>query len=411
MTIELLCDKAKANAQFVAFSTNEAKNEMLLCVAAALKNAADEIVEANKIDLKNAVDMPKYFVDRLTFSKEKIDFTARTIAELCKLPDPTGEVIEEWTTDSKLHIIKRRVPLGVLGVIYEARPNVTADTIALAIKSGNAVVLRGSKDAINTNKRIVGAIKDALAAKKFNPEFIQLIDDVTREGAAQFMKMNKYIDVLIPRGSAGLIESAVNDSTIPVIETGTGNCHIYVEKTADLSKAEDIIINAKCQAPSVCNACESLLIDAEIAKTFLPAIEKRLSEKGVEIRGCEKTRKIIKCKAATEDDYAKEFLDFIISVKIVGSSDEAIAHVNKYGTKHSDAILTRDKDCAQKFLKYVDAACVYLNASTRFSDGYEFGLGSEIGISTQKLHARGPMGLKELTTYKYEIIGNGQIRK
>jgi glutamate-5-semialdehyde dehydrogenase len=408
--MELLCDKAKANAKFIAFSANEAKNEMLLAAAAALKNEGDKIIEANKIDLKNAVAMPEYFIARLTLTKEKLDFIARTITELTKLPDYTGEVIEEWANSSDLHIIKRRVPLGVLGVIYEARPNVTADTIALAIKSGNAVVLRGSKDAINTNKKIVGAIKDALAAKNFNPEFIQLINDVTRAGAAEFMKMNRYIDVLIPRGSAGLIGSAVNNSTIPVIETGAGNCHIYVEKSADLAKAAEIIINAKCQAPSVCNACESLLIDTEIAKIFLPELDKRLG-KGVEIRGCKKTRKIIKCKAATEEDYAKEFLDYIISVKVVESADEAIVHINKYGTKHSDAILTRDKDCAQKFLKYVDSACVYLNASTRFSDGYEFGLGSEIGISTQKLHARGPMGLKELSTYKYEIIGNGQIRK
>ena len=299
----------------------------------------------------------------------------------------------------------------MIGIIYEARPNVTADAIGLAVKSGNAVVLRGSKDAILSNKVITAVIKGAIRAAGYNPEFIQLIEDTTREGAAQFMKMNGVIDVLIPRGSAGLIQNAVQNATVPIIETGTGNCHVYFEKTADIKKALPILINAKTQRTSVCNACESLLIDEEFARAHLAEIVRALRDKNVEIVACEKCRALMpELAPATEEDFYAEFLALKISVKIVNGVGEAIAHINQYGTHHSDSIVTEDSAAAEKFLNEVDSAAVYVNASTRFTDGFEFGLGAEMGISTQKLHARGPMGLRELTTYKYQVRGNGQIR-
>ena len=326
-------------------------------------------------------------------------------------PVPSAEVLEERTLYNGLQLRRVRVPFGVIGIIYESRPNVTADAIGLAIKSGNAVVLRGSKDALCSNRAITSVIKDAIAEKGFDPEFIQLIEDATHEGVTEFMRMKGIVDVLVPRGSAALIQNAVENATVPVIETGTGNCHVYFEKTADIAKAIPILINAKTQRTSVCNACESLLIDDSFAREHLAEVVRALREKDVEIVACEKCRAIMpELAPATEEDYAAEFLALKISVKIVSGVEEAIAHVNKYGTHHSDSIVTEDAAAAEKFLNEVDSAAVYSNASTRFTDGFEFGLGAEMGISTQKLHARGPMGLRELTSYKYQVRGSGQVR-
>lgn len=405
-----VCRKAKENMNAIAFASEEDMNKMLRAAADALRARAEYIIAENKKDIESCTRGAQ-FVDRLMLDVKRIDGIAAGLEKLIELRCPVGEVLEERTLYNGISLRRVRVPLGVLGIIYEARPNVTADAIGLSIKSGNAVVLRGSKDAILSNKAVTKVIKEAIAEAGYNPEFIQLIEDTTHEGATQFMRMNGIVDLLIPRGGAGLIRNALENATVPVIETGTGNCHVYFEKTCDLSKGLPILINAKTQRTSVCNACESLLLDEEVAAAHLPEIVKALSEKGVEIVACEKCRKIMPSLApASEEDFYAEFLALKISIKIVGGVDEAIAHVNKYGTHHSDAIITEDPAAGEKFLSGVDSAAVYLNASTRFTDGFEFGLGAEMGISTQKLHARGPMGLRELTSYKYQLRGNGQTR-
>ena len=410
MTTLELCKKAKDNLSAISFADEQCMNQMLQSAAAALRTNAQYIIEENSKDIENCT-RGSQFIDRLMLNEKRIDGIAVGLEKLSELKCPVGEILEERTLYNGLLLRRVRVPLGVLGVIYEARPNVTADAIGLAIKSGNAVVLRGSKDAMFSNKAITSVIKQAIRELGFNPEFIQLLEDTTHEGAVQFMRMNGIIDVLIPRGGAGLIRNAVENATVPVIETGTGNCHVYFEKTASIEKALPILINAKTQRTSVCNACESLLIDASFAQKYLRQIVDALSQYGVEIVACQQCRDLIpELSLASEEDFYSEFLALKISAKIVSGVEEAIAHINKYGTHHSDCIVTEDAACAEKFLKEVDSAAVYWNASTRFTDGFEFGLGAEMGISTQKLHARGPMGLRELTSYKYQIIGNGQIR-
>ena len=408
--ISEVCRKARENMRTIAVASEDERNAMLAAAAKALRSRAGEIIAENRKDAA-ACTRGAQFVDRLLLDEKRIDGIAAGLEKLIELECPVGEVLEERTLYNGLRLRRVRVPFGVIGVIYESRPNVTADAIGLSVKSGNAVVLRGSKDAISSNKIITAVIKDAIRSLGHDPEFIQLIEDTTREGVAEFMRMKGAIDVLIPRGSAGLIQNAVQNATVPIIETGTGNCHVYFEKTADLSKGLPILINAKTQRTSVCNACESLLIDEDFAQAHLPAIVRALREKNVEIVACEKCRALMPDLApATEEDFYAEFLALKISVKIVNGVDEAVAHINRYGTHHSDSIITEDAAAAEKFLNEVDSAAVYVNASTRFTDGFEFGLGAEMGISTQKLHARGPMGLRELTSYKYQIVGNGQIR-
>ena len=410
MTVAETCLLAKEHRASIAMASEADMNAMLAASAAALRAHAGEIIAENQKDILSCTRGAQ-FVDRLMLDEKRIDGIAAGLEKLIALACPVGEILEERTLYNGLRLQRVCVPLGVLGIIYEARPNVTADAIGLAIKSGNAVVLRGSKDAICSNRAVTRVMKAAIASAGFDPEFIQLIEDTSREGATAFMRMNGVVDVLIPRGGAALIRNAVENATVSIIETGTGNCHIYFENSADLSMALPILINAKTQRTSVCNACESLLIDEAFAKKHLPAIVKALREKGVEIVACEKCRAILPdLAAASEEDFYAEFLALKISVKIVEGVEEAIAHINKYGTHHSDCIVTSDEAAAEKFLAEVDSAAVYVNASTRFTDGFEFGLGAEMGISTQKLHARGPMGLRELTSYKYCVRGEGQVR-
>lgn len=388
------------------------KNRALLTIAESLVTETDRILAANEKDLARAEEkgMKAGLIDRLRLTEERIKGMAEGIEKVTQLPDPVGELLETIHRPNGLVIEKRRVPLGVVGIIYESRPNVTADAFSLCFKSGNAVILKGGSDALYSNKAIVSVIREGLEKSGVTEDAISFIDATDRAVTMEFMKMKEYVDVLIPRGGAGLIRSVVENSTIPVIETGTGNCHIYIDEDADLAKAIPIIINAKTQRLGVCNACESLVVHEKIREKLLPDLAKALSEKSVEIRGDEKIGEVINCVPATEEDYGTEYLDAIISMKTVKNVDEAIAHINKYNTKHSEAIITENREHAEKFLNEVDAACVYVNASTRFTDGFEFGFGAEIGISTQKLHARGPMGLRELTSYKYRITGNGQIR-
>ena len=392
--------------------SEQEKNQALLAIAEALVTEADRILIANEKDLVRAEEkgMKAGLIDRLRLTEERIRGMAEGIEKVTQLPDPVGELLETIHRPNGLVIEKRRVPLGVVGIIYESRPNVTADAFSLCFKSGNAVILKGGSDALCSNQAIVSVIREGLKKSSVTEDAISFIDATDRAVTMEFMKMKEYVDVLIPRGGAGLIRSVVENSTIPVIETGTGNCHIYIDEDADLGKAIPIIINAKTQRLGVCNACESLVVHEKIRERLLPDLAKALSEKSVEIRGDERISEVIDCVPATEEDYGTEYLDAIISMKTVKSVDEAIAHINKYNTKHSEAIITENKEHAEKFLNEVDAACVYVNASTRFTDGFEFGFGAEIGISTQKLHARGPMGLKELTSYKYRITGNGQVR-
>ena len=410
MTIAETCRRAKENLNGIALASESDMNKMLSAAADALRANADYIIAENKKDIANCT-RGEQFIDRLMLDTKRIDGISIGLEKLIELKCPLGEILEERVLYNGLFLRKVRVPLGVLGIIYEARPNVTADAIGLAIKSGNAVVLRGSKDALFSNKAVTSVIKTAIAKAGYNAEFIQLIEDTTRDGATEFVKMNGIIDVLIPRGSAGLIQNAVKNATVPIIETGTGNCHVYFENSADIRKAIPILINAKTQRTSVCNACESLLIDEEFAKKHLNEIVSALKEKNVEIVACEKCREIVpELAEATDEDFYTEYSALKISVKLVRDAAEAIAHINKYGTHHSDSIITENAAVAERFLNEVDSAAVYWNASTRFTDGFEFGMGAEMGISTQKLHARGPMGLKELTSYKYQIRGNGQIR-
>lgn len=389
------------------------KDQALKQIASALVKEQDRLLEANAKDYQTAKEagMAESLLDRLQLTTARIESMAKGLLQIAALPDPVGEIIESFDRPNGLHIEKVRVPMGVAGIIYEARPNVTADAFGLCFKTGNAVILKGGKDAFYSNRAITEVIQETLAGEHISEYAIQLIEHNDREVTTAFMRLKAYVDVLIPRGGAGLIRSVVENSTIPVIETGTGNCHIYIDETADLEKAVAIIINAKTQRIGVCNACESLVVHHKIADRILPMLGKALQEKQVEIRGDETVlAQIPQAVPATEEDYGKEYLDLIISMKTVTSVEEAIDHINRYHTGHSDAILTEDKANAEKFLKEVDSACVYVNASTRFTDGFEFGFGAEIGISTQKLHARGPMGLKELTTYKYQITGDGQIR-
>lgn len=401
---------AKYSLQKVAA---EDKNNALRNAAKYLNRYQQEILDANEKDIeageKNG--MHPGMLDRLRLTPERIEAMAEGLVQIAELPDCVGEVMERFERPNGLKIEKRRVPLGVIGIIYESRPNVTTDAFGLCFKTSNAVILKGGSDAIHSNIAIVKVLRASLAESGITEDAIQLIEATDRAVAAAFMKLNDFVDVLIPRGGAGLIRSVVENSTIPVIETGTGNCHIYVDKEADIDMAVEIIFNAKTQRIGVCNACESLVIHKDIREALLPRLAEALRRKNVELRGDESICEVLSdCVPATEEDYGKEYLDYIISMKTVESVDEAIAHINRYNTKHSECIITGNAETAEQFLKEVDAACVYVNASTRFTDGFEFGFGAEIGISTQKLHARGPMGLKELTSYKYAVCGNGQIR-
>ena len=389
------------------------KNQVLEAVADSLVADSKALLTANAIDVENGRknQMPEGLVDRLMLTEARIASMAEGLRQVAALEDPIGEVTEMKKRPNGLLIGQKRVPLGVIGIIYEARPNVTADAFALCFKTGNVVILKGGSDAIHSNTAIVDCIRRTLDENGITKDAIQLISDTSRETAGEFMKMNEYVDVLIPRGGKGLIKAVVNNSTIPVIETGTGNCHIYVDESADLQMAADIVMNAKTQRVGVCNACESLLVHEKVKDAFLPVLAERLRTKNVEMRADEEAKALIPdAVTATEEDWGTEYLDYILSIKVVGSADEAIRHINRYNTGHSEAIITRDYNNAQKFLDEVDAAAVYVNASTRFTDGFEFGFGAEIGISTQKLHAHGPMGLLALTSTKYIIYGNGQIR-
>ena len=392
---------AKEAENTIRTITTDQKNQVLAAVADHLVEATDKLLEANAADVTNAKQnhMPEGLVDRLMLSPERIEGMAEGLRQLVALEDPIGEVTGMKKRPNGLLIGQKRVPLGVVGIIYEARPNVTADAFGLCFKTGNVVILKGGSDAIHSNEAIVDCIRESLKAYGVTENAIQLIADTSRETAAEFMKMNEYVDVLIPRGGKGLIKAVVNQSTIPVIETGTGNCHIYVDESADLDMAVNIILNAKTQRVGVCNACESLLVHANVKEKLLPVLAQKLKEKHVEMRADKEAHELMPGSVdATEEDWGTEYLDYILSIKVVYSVDEAIAHINRYNTGHSEAIITNDYTNAQKFLDEVDAAAVYVNASTRFTDGFEFGYGAEIGISTQKLHARGPMGLLALTT-------------
>ena len=390
------------------------KNEVLVKCARALKDNSADIIKANEIDLKNAVEngMSEAMQDRLRLTEERIDGIAEGLVQVADLPDPVGEIMEEFDRPNGMHITKVRVPMGVIGIIYESRPNVTPDAFSLTFKAGSACILKGGSDCIESNKAIVKVLRKVLEDEGLDPDILQLIESTDRAVTTEFMKMKDYIDVLIPRGGAGLIRAVCENSTIPVIETGTGNCHVYIDKDADLEKAVKILFNAKTQRISVCNSCESLVVHSAVKEKVLPMVFEKLSEKNVEFRCDAPSLEVLGNKAvsATEEDFGKEYLDYILSVKTVDSVEEAIEHINKYSTHHSECIVTENKEAAEKFQERVDAACVYVNVSTRFTDGFEFGFGAEIGISTQKLHARGPMGLKEITSYKYRITGNGQVR-
>ena len=413
MYLEEIGIKARKAATSLNLMMQEDKNQVLRVTAQSLLEYEVEILAANEKDVQIAEDngVKSSLIDRLRLTSERLKAMSDGLLEICTLPDPIGEVISMNVRPNGLNIGQKRVPLGVIGIIYESRPNVTADAFGLCFKTGNAVILRGGSDAIYSNKAIVNALRMGLKKSNCIEDAVQLIEDTSREVAKDFMKLNKYIDVLIPRGGEGLIRTVVENSTIPVIETGTGNCHVYVDEFADFAMALDIIDNAKTQRLGVCNACESLVLHEKISKVFIPLLYERLNAKGIEIRSDEKgCRVCANLIPAVDEDYSTEYLDKIISLKVVSSIEEAISHINEYNTKHSDSIITKDYDHALKFLNEIDAACVYVNASTRFTDGNEFGFGAEIGISTQKLHARGPMGLKALTTTKYIIFGNGQIR-
>lgn len=394
--------------------TAEEKNRALEHAARALREHEPEILAANARDLQQgrAGGMHPGLLDRLQLNSGRIAAMAQGLEQVAALPDPVGELLESFERPNGLRIEKRRVPLGVIGIIYESRPNVTADAFALCFKAGNAVILKGGRDALTSNRAIAQVLRQALEDCGIDGDAIQLITDTDRSVTMEFMRLKEYVDVLIPRGGTGLIRAVVENSTVPVIETGTGNCHIYVDKDADIDMAIPIIVNAKTQRIGVCNACESLVVHEAVREALLPRLQKAFAEKQVEIRGDERVCAAIDgAVPATEEDYGREYLDYIISMKTVDSLEEAIHHINRYSTHHSESIITADPVAAERFLNGVDAACVYVNASTRFTDGFEFGFGAEIGISTQKLHARGPMGLRELTSYKYRITGNGQIRE
>ena len=405
--------QAQIAAQTLAQVPTSTKNQVLRAMADALEERTPEILEANQADLADTTGLEDKFIDRLTLTADRLAGIADGVRKVANLSDPLGNIERGWTTDSGLEISQKRVPLGVVGIIYEARPNVTVDSAVLCFKSGNAVILRGGKEALQTNIKIAVILREVLSTFNLPKDIVQVVAETSHELAQQFMRLNEYIDVLIPRGSARLIQTVVAHATVPVIETGAGNCHIYVDETADLQMAIDVVINAKTQRPSVCNATEKLLVNAAIAPDFLPQIAQALASSHVEIRGDEQTCQILgdQVRPAQPEDWDTEYNDHIIAIKIVDGLDEAVSHINQHNTKHSEAIITTDYEHSQQFTQQVDAACVYVNASTRFTDGFEFGFGAEIGISTQKLHARGPMGLKELTTTKYVILGQGQIRE
>ena len=411
--LEIMGTKAKKASRFL-MTAGSKKDEALSAIAKALRENADKIIKANDIDIENGkkAGLTKSLLDRLKLTEERINGMADGVSEVASLADPVGRVLDGRTLKNGLQIEKVTVPMGVIGLIFEARPNVTSDAAALCLKAGSAVILRGGKEAINSNKAIAEIMRDAIEGAGLPRDCVSLVEDTTRQSATELMQLSEYLDVLIPRGGAGLIKSVVENAKVPVIETGVGNCHVYVDKSADVDMAKSIIFNAKTSRPSVCNAIETVLVHKDIAEKALPEIKAELDKMNVEIRGCERTRAILggSIVPATENDYAIEFLDYILAVKVVDSLDDALAHIAKYSTGHSESIITSDYESANKFTACVDSAAVYVNASTRFTDGGEFGLGAEIGISTQKLHARGPMGLNELTSSKFIIRGNGQIR-
>lgn len=415
MTVDLnkMGQAAREASRQLALLGEQKKNQVLETVAQELLAKADEIIAANKVDLENATNMPEKFIDRLKIDNDRIAAMAEGVRQVAQLADPIGKIDAGWVNYAGLQIEKKRVPLGVVGMIFEARPNVTVDASALCFKSGNAVILRGGKEALQTNIKITKVIRQALEQEGINPDAVQVITETSHELANEFMQLTDYLDVLIPRGSARLIQTVLNTAKVPVIETGAGVCNVYVDKFADKKMAVEITTNAKVQRPSVCNAIENLVIHQDVAQEYLPAIADELQKYNVELRGDEKVCEILGDKAtlATAEDWDTEYNDYIIAIKIVSSIDEAIDFINEHNTKHSEAIITENYTRSQKFLDEIDAACVYVNASTRFTDGFEFGFGAEIGISTQKLHARGPMGLEALTSTKYVIRGNGQIRK
>ena len=411
--VEKLCRTADEIRFDVQKLSTEKKNEALLTAAKKLVERQEEILAANREDIAagRASGMSEALIDRLTLTGSRIEQIAEGLRQVAELPDPVGEVMDEFVRPNGMKIRKVRVPMGVIGVIYESRPNVTADAFALCFKAGSAVILKGGSDAIHSNIAITDALRDSLADCGINPDAVQLVATTDRAATRELMMMRQYVDLLIPRGGAGLIRAVVENSRIPVIETGTGNCHIYVDKDADLEMAMKILINAKTQRIGVCNAAESLVVHKDVMDKFLPMLSAKMQEYKVLLRADESSRKLLPLsEAATEDDFGREYLDLILSVKTVGSVEEAIEHINRYHTGHSDCIVTENKEAAEKFLKEIDSACVYVNVSTRFTDGFEFGFGAEIGISTQKLQARGPMGLREITSYKYLVTGDGQVR-
>ena len=410
--VKALCDNAAAAAAKLALADTEKKNGVLLRIADILTENAEAILSANAKDLENAKDngVPSAMLDRLKLTEARIEAICASVRDIAALDDPIGKG-ESWTRPSGLEIQRVRVPLGVVGMIYEARPNVTVDSAVLCLKTGNAVVLRGGKEAINTNVALVEAIKKALSDCGLDPHGVELITNTDRESAQALMTMRGSIDVLIPRGGKGLIKSVTENATVPVIETGAGNCHLYIDDSADIDMALSIATNAKCSRPSVCNAVETVLVHAGVAAKFLPAFAEQMAKYSVEIRGCAKTRVLVSTAIpATEEDYYTEYNDYIVAVRVVDTLADAISHINKHSTSHSEAIVTSSEEHAEKFQREVNSAAVYVNASTRFTDGGEFGFGAEIGISTQKLHVRGPMGLSALTTEKYLIRGNGSVR-
>ena len=403
---------AKSAARTLRIEDSSVKTEALELIASALLQNKADILTANALDVEAAKgSLSPSMIDRLSLSEERIESMADAVIAVSKWPDPVGQVLEERDLPNGLHVQKTSVPLGVCGIIFEARPNVTSDCAALCIKAGNACILRGGKEAFHSNMAITGVMRDALSSTALPADCIQLVEDTSRESAAEMMALTEYLDVLIPRGGAGLIRSVVDNAKVPVIETGVGNCHIYVDRAADISMALDIVFIAKTSRPSVCNAAEKLLVHKEIAAVFLPAMAEKLAEKDVELRADEAACRLLPhAKAASEGDWSREYRDYIMGVKIVNSIDDAIDHIERYSSHHSDCIVTSDQAAADRFLASVDSAAVYHNASTRFTDGGELGLGAEIGISTQKLHARGPMGVNQLVSYKYVISGSGQIR-
>ena len=411
--LEIAEDARRVKHAVAKLGTND-KNRGLLAIADALIAHADEIIAANRIDIENgrAADLADGLIDRLMLDEKRIAGIAEGCRQVAALPDPVGEVLGMHKRPNGLLIGQKRVPMGVIGIIYEARPNVTVDAAALCFKAGSACILRGGKEAFHSSMCLTQLMRAALESEGLPADAINLVEDTSRESANQMMKLNGYLDVLIPRGGAGLIRAVVQNATVPVIETGTGNCHVYVDASADLDMAQRILVNAKCQRPSVCNAAESLLVHKDVAAAFLPMAAEGLAPDGVVLHGCPRTMELLgnNVQPATDEDYGREYLGYEISCKVVDSLDEAIDHINRFNTGHSECIVTRDYTASQRFLDEVDAAAVYVNASTRFTDGFEFGFGAEIGISTQKLHARGPMGLTALTTTKYIIYGNGQVR-